>query len=280
MKELEGKTALITGAARGQGRTHAVTLAREGANVVCTDLHEEISPVPYAMATAGDLAETVRLVEAEGAKAVAMTVDVRRSDQVDAAAERAVEEFGSLDVACANAGIWAAEELSKMTDEQWQTVIDINLTGVFNTLRAAAREMVGQDSGRIICTASTAGRAGMANFGNYVAAKWGVLGMVKSAALELAPHHITVNAICPACVKTDMMFENKALYRVFRPDLEDPTTADVEGTIMEALHKLPEPWIEPEEVSDIVVFLASERGRHISGTGFDITMGASATWGA
>ncbi len=280
MKQLEGKTALITGAARGQGRTHAVALAREGANVVVTDLHEEISPVPYKLAVASDLEETVRLVEAEGVKAVPMTVDVRSSDQVNAAADRAVEEFGSLDVACCNAGIWAAEELSKMTDEQWQTVIDINLTGVFNTLRAAAQKMIPQDSGRIICTASTAGRAGMANFGNYVAAKWGVIGMVKSAALELAPNHITVNAICPACVRTDMMYENKALYGVFRPDLEAPTTEDIEGTIMEALHKLPEPWIEPEEISDIVVFLASDKGRHITGTGIDITAGLSATWGA
>ncbi|HEY2053060.1 MAG TPA: mycofactocin-coupled SDR family oxidoreductase [Solirubrobacterales bacterium] len=281
MKDLEGKTALITGAARGMGRTHAVALARAGANVVVTDLHEpRLGPVPYALSDAGDLAETVRLVEAEGTKALPLTVDVRDAAAVDAAARRAVEEFGSLDVTCANAGIWAAAELSEMTDEQWQAVIDINLTGVFHTVRAAAREMIPQDSGRIICTASTAGRAGMANFGNYVAAKWGVIGLVKSAALELAPHHINVNAICPACVKTDMMFENQALYRVFRPDLEDPTTADIEATIEEALHKLPEPWIEPEEVSEIVLFLASERGRHITGTGIDITMGASATWGA
>lgn len=280
MKQLEGKTALITGAARGQGRTHAVALAKEGANVVLTDLHEDLAPVPYPLASAGDLEETARLVEAEGVKALRMTVDVRESEQVDAAARRAVEELGSLDVVCANAGIWAASDLSSMSDEQWRTVIDVNLTGVFHTIRAAAREMVPQESGRIIATASTAGRAGMANFGNYVAAKWGVLGLVKTAALELAPHHITVNAICPACVKTDMMFENEALYRVFRPDLEQPTTEDIEGTIVEALHKLPEPWIEPEEVSEIVLFLASERGRHITGTGIDITAGASATWGA
>jgi len=280
MKELEGKTALITGAARGQGRTHAVALAREGMNVVVTDLHEEIAPVPYAMAVADDLAETARLVEAEGVKALSLTVYVRDADAVDAAARAAVEQFGSLDVACANAGIWAAAELAEMTEEQWQTVIDINLTGVFHTIRAAAREMKPQGSGRIIATASTAGRAGMANFGNYVAAKWGVIGLVKTAALELAPHRINVNAVCPACVKTDMMFENQALYHVFRPDLEAPTTADIEATIEEALHKLPEPWIEPEEVSDIVVFLASDRGRHITGTGIDITAGASAGWGA
>lgn len=280
MKELEGKVALVTGAARGQGRTHAVALAREGANIVVTDLHEEIDPVPYAMASAGDLAETVQLIEAEGAKAVSLTGDVRDSAHVDAAADRAVAEFGSLDIACANAGIWSAAELTEMTDAQWRTVTDINLTGVFHTVRAAGRKMRDQGSGRIICTASTAARSGMMNFGNYVAAKWGVLGLVKTAALELAPHGVTVNAICPACVKTDMMYENKALYGVFRPDLEDPTTEDIEGTIMEALHKLPEPWIEPEEISAMVVYLASERGKHITGTGIDITAGLSATWGA
>jgi SDR family mycofactocin-dependent oxidoreductase len=280
MRDLQGKTALITGAARGQGRAHAVALAKEGVNIVCCDLHEEISPVPYKLAVASDLEETVRLVEAEDVRAIPVKLDVRDRAAVDAAADLAVGEFGSLDIAVPNAGIWAAEELSKMTDEQWHTVMDINITGVFYTLRAAARKMIPQDSGRIICTSSTAGRSGMMNFGNYVAAKWGVLGLVKTAALELAPHHITVNAICPAAVKTPMMFENEALYRVFLPDLENPTTEDVEGTIMEAIHKLPEPWIEPGEIADIVVFLASEKGKHITGTGIDITAGLSATWGA
>ena len=280
MSELAGKTALVTGAGRGQGRTHAVALAREGANVVVTDLHQDISPVPYTLASEDDLAETVSLVEAEDVRALSLTVDVRDSAQLEQAAERAVAEFGSLDIVCANAGIWAAADLASMTDEQWKTVIDINLTGVFFTVRAAAHQMVPQGSGRIICTASTAARSGMANFGNYVAAKWGVLGLMKTAALKLAPHGITVNAICPACVKTDMMYENYALYGIFCPDLDEPTTADVEEVIVTGLHKLPDPWIEPEEVSDIVVFLASERGSHITGTGIDITAGLSATWGA
>jgi SDR family mycofactocin-dependent oxidoreductase len=281
MTNLYGKTALITGAARGQGRTHAVALAKAGANIVCTDLHQpDMESVPYKLSIESDLGETVRQVEAEDARAVSMTVDVRDAGQVDAAAERAVSEFGSLDIVCANAGILSFAPLAEMTDEQWQTVIDINLTGVFNTVRAAARKMIPQESGRIICTSSSSARAGTANFGNYVASKWGVLGMVKSAALELAPHHITVNAICPGVVKTKMMFENQAIYDLFRPELENPTTADVEATIVEAIHKLPEPWIEPEEISDLVVFLASDSGRHITGTGIDITSGLSATWSA
>ena len=215
MKDLEGKTALITGAARGQGRAHAVALAKEGVNIVCADLHEEISPVPYKLAVESDLAETVRLVEAEDVRAIPVKLDVSDRAAVDAAADLAVAEFGSLDIAVPSAGIWAAAELSEMTDEQWHTVMDINITAVFYTLRAAARKMIPQDSGRIICTSSTAGRSGMMNFGNYVAAKWGVLGLVKTAALELAPHHITVNAICPAAVKThDDVRERGALPRL------------------------------------------------------------------
>lgn len=280
MSQLDGKVALITGGARGQGRTHAIALAREGADVVITDLHEDISPVPYGLASEEDLEETARLVEAEGRRCLALTADVRSSEQMNGAVARAVSDFGRLDVLCANAGIWAASELAEMTDEQWRTVIDINLTGVFNSLRAAARPMIEQGSGRIVATASTAGRSGMANFGNYVAAKWGVIGMVKSAAIELAPHRITVNAVCPACVRTDMMYENHALYDVFCPDLEEPKTSDVEEVILAGLHKLPDPWIEPEEVSDVIVFLASDRGRHITGTGIDITAGVSANWGA
>jgi len=280
MGQLDGKVALITGGARGQGRTHALALAREGAEIAITDLHEDIAPVPYAMASRDDLEETARQVEAEGRRCLALSADVRSAEQMDDAVARTVAELGSVDVLCANAGIWAAAPLAEMSDEQWRAVIDINLTGVFNSLRAAARPMIEQGSGRIIATASTAGRAGMANFGNYVAAKWGVIGMVKSAAIELAPHRITVNAVCPACVKTDMMYENDALYRVFCPELEQPTTADVEEVIVTALHTLPDPWIEPEEISDVIVFLASERGRHITGTGIDVTAGASAGWGA
>ena len=148
MKELRRKDRADHRRRPRPGRTHALALAREGANIVVTDLHErELGPVPYPLAVAEDLAETVRLVEAEGVKALSLTVDVRDADAVDAAARKAVEEFGSLDVVCANAGIWAAAELSEMTEEQWQTVIDINLTGVFHTVRAAAREMKPQNSG-------------------------------------------------------------------------------------------------------------------------------------
>ena len=277
---LDGQVALITGLARGQGRTHALALAREGADIIGCDLVSDMPAVPYALAGSDDLEETKRLVEETGRRCVAVHADTRDAQAMIDLAGRAVDELGRLDIVIPNAGIWAAAPLAEMTDEQWATVVDTNLTGVFNTVRAAVRPMIDQSSGRVIATASTAARAGMANFGNYVAAKWGVIGLVKTFALELAPHNITANAICPSAVRTDMMFENEALYRIFRPDLETPTTADVEETIMTALHKLPTPWVEAQDISEVVVFLASEKARYITGTAIDVTAGLSATWGA
>jgi SDR family mycofactocin-dependent oxidoreductase len=280
MKELDGKVALVTGGARGQGRSHALALAREGAQIVVTDLLEDIGAVPYELSRQADLDETVRLVKAEDVRCLAIQADVRSSEQMDAAVAQAVSELGSLDILCANAGIWSAAELTEMTDEQWQTVIDINLTGVFHSIRAAARPMRDQGFGRIVATSSVAGRMGMHAFGNYVAAKWGVIGLIKTAALELAPYRVTANAVCPATVRTDMCFENEALYRIFNPEAEQPTTAEIEATIVEGLHKIPDPWIEPEEISAAVVYLCSEKARHVSGTAIDISAGLSATWAA
>jgi SDR family mycofactocin-dependent oxidoreductase len=277
---LDGKVALITGVARGQGRSHALALAREGADIVGCDLLADAASVPYALSRPEDLEETRRGIEELDRRCLLTQADVRDPDAMRQLVADGLSELGRLDIVVPNAGIWAAAPLAEMTDEQWRTVIDINLTGVFNTVRAAVQPMIAQGSGRIVATASTAARAGMGNFGNYVATKWGVIGMVKTFAIELAPHNITANAICPAAVRTDMMYENKALYRLFRPDLEDPQTADVEQTIMTALHKLPTPWIEASDISEVVVFLASDKARFISGTAIDVTAGLSADWGA
>jgi SDR family mycofactocin-dependent oxidoreductase len=280
MKELEGKVALVTGGARGQGRSHAVALAREGAQVVVVDALEDMAVVPYELATQADLEETTRLVEGEGTRCLAIKADVRSSEQMDAAVAQTIEEFGSLDVLCANAGIWSYGELTEMTDEQWKAVIDVDLTGVFNSIRAAARPMREQDWGRIVATASVGGRKGMPGMANYAAAKWGVIGLVKTAALELAPHRVTSNAICPAMVRTDMAFENEPLYAIFRPDVDQPTTAEIEGITIETQHKIPDPWIEPEEISAAILYLCSENARHITGAAIDIAAGLNATWSA
>lgn len=280
MKELQGKVALVTGGARGQGRSHAVALAREGAQIVVVDVLEDMGVVPYELSRQADLDETVRLVEEEDARCLAIKADVRSSEQMNAVAEQAVAEFGSLDILCANAGIWSDAELTEMTDEQWQAVIDVDLTGVFNSIRAAARPMREQGFGRIVATASVGARKGMPTFGNYAAAKWGVIGLIKTAALELAPYRITANALCPAMVRTPMAFENEALYAIFRPDVDQPTTAEIEQITIETQHKIPDPWIEPEEISAAIVYLCSEKARHISGAAIDIAAGLNATWSA
>jgi len=281
MSKLQGKVAVVTGAARSQGRSHAINLARQGADVVVCDISGQIDSAPYALSSAEDLAETVRLVEQEDRRCVGITADVRDSAAVDGVFERAVEEFGRVDVAVSNAAIFAAEKLVDMSDDQWNDVMDVNATGSFHTVRAAARPMIEQgEGGRIICISSTAGRQGMDHFGNYTASKWAVLGLMKTASMELAPHSITVNAVCPGATKTNLIFENKRVYELFCPDKENPTTADVEEVILRDLHKLPVPWIEPQDISNAVVFLASEEARYVTGLALDVNCGLSSTWAA
>lgn len=279
MGKLEGKVAVITGGGRGQGRAHAVTFAREGADVVVCDIAEQIEPVPYAMNSAGDLAATKRLVEAEGRRCLALNADVRDSAQVQSVVDAAVDELGGVDVLVANAGVWSPATVSQMSDGQWREAIAVNLTGVFYSIRAASRAMISRGSGRIIATSSNLGRQGMQNMSNYVATKWGVIGLVKSAAIELGPYNITVNAVCPTMVATEMT-QNDVLYRMFRPDLDEPTRADTDELILTRLHKLPVAWLEPEEISRAMLFLASDDARHITGTALDVTAGQSTQYAA
>ena len=279
MGEFDGKVAFITGGARGQGRAHAVALAMGGASVVVVDVDQDIEECPYPLSRDSDLQETVRLVEEAGGRGLGITADVRSFEQVSAAVARATAEFGSVDILCANAGIWSAHLVAEMSIESWQTVIDVNLTGVFNSIRAVVPQMIEKKWGRIIATSSTAGRQAEIHMGNYGAAKWGVIGLIKCVALELGEHHITANAICPAMVRTGMT-NNQPLYELFRPDVENPTVADIEEQIIRDKHVIPDAWIEPEEVSEIVTLLASERGKHISGTAIDITAGTSGRWSA
>jgi SDR family mycofactocin-dependent oxidoreductase len=276
---LVGRVALVTGAGRGQGRSHCVALAREGCDVVACDLDEQIDSVEYPLSTAEDLAETVRLVEEQDRRCIGMTTDIRHSDQVDAAVARAVEEFGKLDIAVANAGIVSYKTVLDMDDQTFRDAIDVMATGTFFTIRAAARAMVPNRSGRIICTSSTVGRQGMPLLSHYAAAKWGVIGMMKTAALELAEHNITVNCVCPGATGTPMI-QNEATAKLFRPDLENPTIEDMEEVIRRDLHKLPVTWIEPNDISNAVCFLASDDARYVSGVGLDVNTGLSGAWTA
>lgn len=274
MGKLDGKVAMITGGARGQGRSHAVTLAAAGADIAVCDIAEPIGSVPYPLSTAADLAEAVALVEKTGRRCIAVPADVRRPAELDAVVARAVDELGRIDILVANAGIASYAPLAVMTDPQWHDMIDINLTGVFNTFRAVVPHMIERGSGRIVATSSIVGRTGVTNAGHYAAAKWGVLGLVKSLALEVKEVGITVNAVLPAGVNTPML-DNPAMYKVFRPDLENPTRDDVlpmfngEGGISGLL--------DPEEVSAAILFLVSESGRHLTGEAITMSGGMSAS---
>ena len=271
---VEGKVAFITGAGRGQGRSHAVKLASEGADIIAIDiLHDVEGALP--MATPDDLAETVKLVEAQDRRIVATQADVRDLDGLKAAVDAGVEELGRLDIVVANAGIASmGGPVEKMSQDNWKHTIDINLTGLWNTARVAIPHMIaGGQGGAIVLTSSVGGMHAMPNMSHYVSAKHGVIGLMRSLAVELGQHHIRVNSVLPTNVNTPM-FMNEGTYKMFRPDLENPTAADVEPIAAQFMHVLPHGWIEPEDVSNAILFLASDESRYITGVPLPIDLGA------
>jgi len=274
----EGKVAVITGGARGQGRSHALEFARLGADIAVCDLCHDLGSVGYPLGTSDDLAETVRLVEALGRRCVSSVTDVRDLDATMGFVDETRSELGSVDILVANAGISALGSICTMSGAEWSETIDTNLTGVFNAMRAVSPHMRRQRWGRIVGISSMMGRSSNPGIPAYVASKWGVIGLVKSVAFELAAFGVTVNAVAPGNVSTPMI-HNDTLYGLMRPDLEHPTREDVEPG-MTALHVQPVPWLEPEEITAAVVFLASEAARHITGSVIDVDAGASARFTA
>jgi SDR family mycofactocin-dependent oxidoreductase len=275
MGKLDGRVALITGGARGQGRAHAVALAEEGADVIVCDIAAPIPEVPYPMASVSDLEETVRLVEKAGRQAIGVEADMRDSGQVQAVVDRAMSEFGRIDVLVAQHGVISFNTIDAMSDEQWSSVLDTNLTGIFKILRAVIPHMRTAGFGRIIATSSMAGRQAHPNLPHYVAAKWGVIGLVKACALENADHGITANAICPSSVATDLYF-NEPTYKLFCPDIENPTKDDFERRLREHGHGLNgRPYLETEHVSRAVVYLATDLDGVITGQVTEIGLGMS-----
>jgi len=271
---VEGKVAFITGAARGQGRSHAVRLAQEGADIIAVDVCQQIRGVPFPMSTPDDLKETVRLVEEQDRRIVAAQADVRDYAALKAAVDDGVAQLGRLDIVVANAGIGNGGKPLAETDEQtWQDMIDVNLTGVWLTTKAAIPHMIaGGQGGSIVLTSSVGGLKAHPNVGNYVAAKHGVVGIMRTLVLELAQYRIRVNSVHPTQVNTPMVM-NESTFRMFRPDLDNPTRDDF-APISQMINLLPVPWVEPEDISNAVLFLSSDEGRYITGVPLPIDAGA------
>lgn len=272
----DGKVAFITGAARGQGRSHALALAREGADIIAIDATRQMSTVAYPLGTEADLAETVRQVEALDRRIIASVADVRDRSALVAAVGEGVAELGRLDIVSANAGIFTVAPSDEITDDEWRDVIDVNLTGVWNTVRASLPHIrAGRRGGAIVLTASVSGLKADPNFSHYIASKFGVVGYTKALALELAPEMIRVNAVCPTNVNTPMI-RNEPTYRLFAPDVaEGEWTDEIMFPRFGAVHAIPIPWVEPEDVSAAVTWLASDEARYVTGISLPIDAGRS-----
>jgi (+)-trans-carveol dehydrogenase len=272
---VDGKVALVTGAGRGQGRSHALRLAQEGADVIAVDIGDpnRVDTISYELASEDDLDTTVKEIEGLGRRAVKAVADVRSLSELQRAVDAGLSELGKIDIVCANAGIGSWAVSWEMTEQQWQDMIDINLTGVFNAARAALPSMVDRgEGGSVVLTSSTAGLRAYANTAHYTAAKHGVIGLMKVLAQECGPHRIRVNAVCPTTVRTPLVI-NDATFELFAPHLEHPTEDDVREPF-ESLNILPGvAWIEPSDVSDAVLFLCSDAAKFITGVALPIDAG-------
>ncbi|MEV5240900.1 mycofactocin-coupled SDR family oxidoreductase [Streptomyces cinnamoneus] len=274
MGRVAGKVVFITGAARGQGRSHAVRLAEEGAHIVASDICEEVGSTHYTLATSDDLKETARLVEARGGQILTCSADVREPAQLEAVVSEALGRFGHIDVVCANAGIGSLGRAWELSDKQWHDMIDVNLTGAWNTVKAVIPHMIEAGrGGSIIFTNSVAGFLGRPNMAHYAASKHGLVGLMRSLANELAPHYIRVNSIHPGNVDTDMV-QNVTGRRLLLPDVADPTREEFAAAAAE-LSVIPVPWVESVDVSNAVLWLASDEARYVTGATLPVDAGAS-----
>ena len=278
---LRGKVAVVTGAARGIGGATAVAVAREGADVIGLDICAPVDPRSGVTAsTPDDLEATGRLVREAARRWLGIKLDQRDLPALRAAAARIEQEFGGIDILFANAGIQSFHPLLEMQDPDWQITIDVNLTGTAKAVRAFAPYLVKRGGGRIIITSSTQGKHGTKYGAAYSASKWGIIGLMKSAALELGPHNITVNALIPGLIDTPLTRHveryAQALQDGGRQPAGSPADEDAVRTILTTRTPLGVPWIEPDDVAPVVVFLASDAARMVSGATYDVTAGDSA----
>jgi NAD(P)-dependent dehydrogenase (short-subunit alcohol dehydrogenase family) len=279
-KRLEGKIAIITGAARGIGRATAVAFAREGAAVMGIDIAGPVSAtLEVEAATSDELDQTGRLVEKAGGTWASYRLDQRDLPALRSAAEKTVQVFGKIDILFANAAIQSFKPILEMEDADWHDQIDVNLTGTCNAIRAVAPHLVKNGGGRIIVTSSTQGRHGTKFGAAYSASKWGIIGLMKSAALEFGRYGITVNAVIPGLIDTPLTRHRQR----YAQAVDDLDNAEPIGRLEEeakeklsAKSPLGVPWIEPEAIAPAVVFLASDEAYMVSGATYDVTGGDSA----
>lgn len=265
MGKLDGKVALVTGAARGQGRNHAIRLAREGADIIACDICAPVATTKYKPATEAELAETVAAVEAEDRRIFSRVVDIRDLAALEQFTADAVAELGRLDIVVANAGVMNAGRLWEISEEQWQTVIDVNLTGTWHTVKATVPHIIaGERGGSIILISSVSGLKGSVFVGPYVASKFGVTAIGQTLANELGQYNIRVNTIHPAGVETEIVNDSDLF------ELMGQHAETLAPTFMTALST---PWMQPDDISNHVVFLASEDSRYMTGSKVVIDLG-------
>ena len=274
MSRLDGKVALITGAARGQGRSHALRLADEGADIIAIDICKQIDSVPYPMADSDDLVTTVDLIKSRGRRSFAAEVDVRDLAGLQEAVAAGVDQLGRLDIVVANAGtLNDTAPMWELSERQFQDQIDVNLTGVWKTIKATVPQLLRQEHGGVvILISSISGLTAELNVGHYAASKHGVNGLMRTLSAELAPHGIRVNSVNPTNVNTPMI-NNPCYNRLFAGGIEGATQEDALEALT-AMHALPIPFLDPIDVSNAVLYLASDDGRFITGTTHVIDAGA------
>ncbi|MED5800617.1 mycofactocin-coupled SDR family oxidoreductase [Gordonia sp. Z-3] len=273
MGRVEGKVALVTGAARGIGRAQVLRFAEEGADVIALDICRQVDSTVTPPSTPDDLAEVTRQAEECGARVVSGIVDVRRGDRLREAVYAGVAQLGGLDIVCATAGITSKGSAVDLDERAWNTMLDVNLTGVWQTCKAAAPHLIDRRGGAMILTSSIAGLRGLMGVAHYAAAKHGVVGLMRSLANELAPHGIRVNSIHPTNVDTPMI-QNAAVRSAFRPDLVNPTRAEF-AEAAATMNMLPIPWIEPEDVANAALFLGSDEARYITAVTLPVDAGST-----
>ena len=271
MGMLEGKVALITGGARGQGRAHAVTCAREGADVILVDIARQMATVPYAMAAQADLDETVSQIEDLDRRALAIRADVRAQVELDEAVSRGIAELGKIDILIANAGIWTQGPFWELTEEQWDEMIGVNLTGVWKSAKAVAPHMIERQSGSIVITSSVNGLEPGPDYAHYVSAKHGVVGLMRNIALELAPHGVRCNAINPGAIRTPMTDHQSAR------DMFAGHEGGTEEELLEGgyhFHALKgATFLSPQVIADTALYLNSDLAASVTGVTIPVDAG-------